>query len=81
MASRIVFENSNEIGCFSKLTNAYCLVGSGGSDNFYSVFESELGPHIPVAHCSIAGTKIVGRLCAGNKNGLIIPMSTTDSEL
>lgn len=81
MASRIVFENSNEIGCFAKLTNAYCLVGSGGSDSFYSVFESELGPHIPVANCSIAGTKIVGRLCAGNKNGLIVPMSTTDSEL
>jgi translation initiation factor 6 len=81
MASRIVFENSNEIGCFAKLTNAYCLVGSGGCDSFYSVFESELGPHIPVASCSIAGTKIVGRLCAGNKNGLIVPMSTTDSEL
>jgi translation initiation factor 6 len=81
MASRIVFENSNEIGCFSKLTNSYCLVGSGGSENFYSVFESELGPHIPVAHCSIAGTKIVGRLCAGNKHGLIVPTSTTDGEL
>ena len=81
MASRVVFENSNEIGCFSKLTNSYCLVGSGGSENFYSVFESELGAQIPVVHCSIAGTKIVGRLCAGNKHGLLLPTSTTDSEL
>ena len=81
MASRVVFENSKEIGCFAKLTNSYCIVGSGGSENFYSIFESELGPHIPVAHCSIAGTKIVGRLCAGNKHGLIVPTSTTDSEL
>jgi len=29
------FENSNEIGVFSKLTNAYCLVAIGGSENFY----------------------------------------------
>lgn len=56
-------------------------MGSGGSENFYSVFESELGVHIPVVHASIAGTKIVGRMCAGNKNGLIVPMSTTDGEL
>jgi translation initiation factor 6 (eIF-6) len=29
------FENSSEIGVFSKLTNAYCLVAIGGSENFY----------------------------------------------
>lgn len=81
MASRVVFENSNEIGCFAKLTNSYCLVGAGGSENFYSVFESELGAHIPVVHASLAGTKIVGRLCAGNKNGLLVPTSATDGEL
>jgi translation initiation factor 6 len=81
MATRVQFENSNEIGVFAKLTNKYCLVSSGGSENFYSVFESELGSHIPVVHASMAGTKIVGRMCAGNKNGLLVPMSTTDAEL
>lgn len=81
MASRVTFENSNEIGCYAKLTNAYCLVGAGGGEGIFSVFESELGAKMPVAHCSIAGTKIVGRLCAGNKNGLILPTSTTDAEL
>lgn len=35
MATRCQFENSNEIGVFSKLTNAYCLVALGGSENFY----------------------------------------------
>ena len=35
MAVRVQFENSNEIGVFSKLTNAYCLVAIGGSENFY----------------------------------------------
>ena len=35
MAVRAQFENSNEVGVFAKLTNAYCLVGIGGSENFY----------------------------------------------
>lgn len=35
MASRAQFENSNDIGVFSKLTNSYCLVAIGGSENFY----------------------------------------------
>ena len=81
MANRVQYENSNEIGVFAKLTSSYCIVASAGSENFYSVFEAELGKHIPVVHASIAGTQIVGRMCAGNKNGLLVPMSTTDQEL
>ncbi|KAG6519960.1 hypothetical protein ZIOFF_016989 [Zingiber officinale] len=78
MASRIQFENNCEVGVFSKLTNAYCLVAIGGSESFYSVFESELADVIPVVKTSIGGTRIVGRLCAGNKNGLLLPHTTTD---
>jgi translation initiation factor 6 len=81
MAIRIQFENSNDIGVFSKLTNSYCLVSNAGSESFYSFFEADLGSHIPVVHTSIAGTRIVGRLTAGNKNGLLVPNTTTDLEL
>ncbi|KAI9500484.1 Eukaryotic translation initiation factor 6 [Coemansia spiralis] len=81
MAVRAQFENSNEIGVFSKLTNSYCLVSLGGSENFYSVFESELGDVIPVVHASIAGTRVIGRLTAGNRRGLLVPNTTTDQEL
>ena len=35
MAVRAQFEGNNEIGVFSKLTNAYCLVAIGGSEVFY----------------------------------------------
>ena len=35
MAVRVQFEGNNEVGVFSKLTNAYCLVAIGGSANFY----------------------------------------------
>jgi translation initiation factor 6 len=81
MAVRAQFENSNEIGVFSKLTNSYCLVAIGGSENFYSVFESELSDVMPIVHTSIAGTRIIGRLTVGNRNGLLVPNTTTDQEL
>eukprot|EP01036_Dinobryon_divergens_P024423 gene24423-32872_t len=81
MAIRAQFENSNEIGVFSLLTNAYSLVAIGGSENFYSVFEQELANHIPVVHCSIAGCRFVGRVCIGNKRGLLVPSTCTDNEL
>jgi len=81
MATRCQFENSSDIGVFSKLTNAYCLVAVGGSENFYSVFESELADHIPVIKSSIAGTRLVGRMTAGNRNGILLPNTTTDQEM
>ena len=81
MANRVQYENSNDIGVFTKLTNGYCLVASGGSYNFYSVFESQLGSFIPVIQCTIGGTRIVGRTTAGNKKGLIVPNNTTDNQL
>ena len=81
MASRVNFENSSEVGVFSKLTNKYCLVASGGSENFYSVFDKELSAHMPVINCSIAQCKIIGRMCAGNSKGLLVPNNTTDNEL
>lgn len=46
-----------------------------------STFESELGDVIPIVHASIAGTRIVGRLAAGNRHGLLVPAGTTDQEL
>lgn len=81
MAVRAQFENSNEIGVFSNLTNAYALVAIGGSENFYSVFEQELSDHIPVVHTSIAGCRFVGRVTVGNKRGLLVPSTCTDNEL
>ncbi len=75
---RTHFENNNEVGVFSKLTNSYCLVAIGGSENFYSTFETELDEVVPVVHTSIAGCRILGRLTVGNRHGLLVPSSTTD---
>lgn len=45
--------------------SSFCLTAVGGSTNFYSVFEGELGDVVPVVHTTIGGTRIVGRLTAG----------------
>jgi translation initiation factor 6 len=88
MAVRAAFEKSGEVGCFATLTNSYALVGIGGSENFYrykprhcglrlmlfSVFEAELGDVIPVVHTSIGGTRIIGRLTAGNSVPSLVPV-------
>ncbi|RID68414.1 hypothetical protein BRARA_C00573, partial [Brassica rapa] len=81
MATRLQFENNCEVGLFSKLTNAYCLVAVGASENFYSAFESELADDIPIVKTSIGETRIIGRLCVGNRNGLLVPHTTTYQEL
>ncbi|KAI0067245.1 translation initiation factor 6 [Artomyces pyxidatus] len=81
MATRLQFENSSDIGVFAKLTNSYCLAAIQGSTNFYSAFEAELGDVIPIVHTSIGGTRIIGRLTAGNRHGLLVPSTTTDQEL
>lgn len=46
-----------------------------------SVFEAELKDVIPIIHTSIAGTRIIGSLCVGNRHGLLVPSTTTDQEL
>lgn len=45
-----------------------------------SVFQNELAEDIPVVKTSIAGTRLVGRMTVGNKNGLLLPNSVTDQE-
>ncbi|PAA75388.1 hypothetical protein BOX15_Mlig004079g1, partial [Macrostomum lignano] len=80
MAVRTDFEGSSDVGVFATLTNKYCLVAIGGSENFYSVFEGEL-EEIPVIHTSIAGIRSIGRMTAANSHGLIVPSNTTDQEL
>ncbi|OXG13841.1 eukaryotic translation initiation factor 6 [Cryptococcus neoformans Tu259-1] len=81
MAVRTQFENSTDIGVSSKLTNSYCLTALASSTNFYSVFEAELADVVPIVHTTIGGTRIIGRLTAGNRHGLLVPSSTTDQEL
>lgn len=75
------FDNVKEIGCFVRLTNSYCLVGQSASYGTFSLFDSHLSQDIPVIESTISGTSLVGRLCVGNKNGLLVPSTITDQEL
>lgn len=81
MAQRLRFESSDDVGVFARLTNGYCLVSFGGTPAFYSTLEAELADHIPVVYASVAQSRILGRMCVGNKHGLLLPSTCTDSEL
>jgi len=65
---------------FANLTNAYCLTAIGGAENFYSSFQEELEKDIPIVKTSVSGTRLVGRMTVGNKNGLLLPHAVTDQE-
>ncbi|KAI3383821.1 hypothetical protein SNEBB_010239 [Seison nebaliae] len=81
MALRAQFEHCDDVGVFAKLTNTYCLVGTGRSEAFFSIFENEIGDAIPIVHTSIANCQIVGRLVVGNRHGLLVPNNTTEEEM
>lgn len=81
MCTRAQFEGASDVGVFARLTNTYCLTPLGSSENFHSVFEAELVKHMPVVHCSIGGTRIVGRTTIGNRHGLLVPSITQDTEM
>jgi len=61
------------------MTNTYCLVAHEGPEDIYEAFRTELNG-VPVIPMSIAGTKMVGRMVAGNSCGLLVPSSITDEE-
>lgn len=46
-----------------------------------SAVECELAGAVPVVRTSVAGTRVVGRLCVGNKRGLLLPHTATDQEI
>lgn len=80
MAQRLKFEQSNDIGCFVKVTNNYCLIAPG-TEVFKNTVRSTFGDKMPIIELTIAGMNIIGRMTAGNKNGLLVPMSTTEEEM
>ncbi|RZC35223.1 eukaryotic translation initiation factor 6-like [Asbolus verrucosus] len=81
-ALRIRFENTNEIGAFIKITNSYCLLCSEDeSASFLKTVKGDLASETPVINTSLAGCRITGRMCVGNKNGLLLPETVYDTEL
>ncbi len=45
------------------------------------MFEGELADAIPVVHASLGDCRVIGRMCVGNRHGLLVPNTTTDTEL
>ena len=81
MVSRCKYQSSAEVGAYARLTNSYVLLPTTASESWSQTFEDNLDSSITKVYSNIAGTAIVGRLTAGNKYGLLVPLTTTDSEL
>ena len=81
MVSRCKYQSSSEVGAYARITNSYALVPTTAAESWASVFQDHLDSSIKIIYSNIAGTPIVGRLTAGNKNGLLVPLTTSDSEL
>ncbi|CAH1367154.1 unnamed protein product [Tenebrio molitor] len=80
-ALRMRFANSDDIGVFMKVTNSYALLGGEEhSEHVCSLFRGDLS-EIPVINTSLEGCRVIGRMCVGNKNGLLLPEATYDTEL
>lgn len=75
---KIDFEKNSQIATFAVLTNTYCLVGPSINRTFYSTFEEVL--NIPIIETNINTIKNIGAMCVGNKYGLIVPETCTDTE-
>ncbi|KAG8267362.1 eukaryotic translation initiation factor 6, variant 2 [Homalodisca vitripennis] len=75
MARGISDQNRPNLRSRSRLFN-FSDVGS-----CWSIRHAELGETIPVIHASVAECRIIGRLCVGNRHGLLVPNTTTDTEL
>ncbi|ELP91918.1 translation initiation factor, putative [Entamoeba invadens IP1] len=80
MALRADYENSADIGVFTKLTNKYCMTAPGGSSS-YKTIEQELSSKIPCFEGTIGGLRIIGRLAVGNRKGLLLPHTCNDQEM
>ena len=81
MALRCHFEHSTDIGVYARITNKYALVAYSSMPNFYELFEAHLSEYMPVIRATIGGARCVGRVCVGNKNGLLVSSQATDQEL
>ncbi|XP_063904417.1 uncharacterized protein LOC135123561 isoform X2 [Zophobas morio] len=69
--------NCKDVGALFRLTNSYLLVCDEQESNRFHGYVAD----IPVVKTSLAGCRVIGRMCVGNKNGLLIPEATTDLEL
>lgn len=81
MVSRCKYQSSSEIGAYARITNTFALLPITTSDQFTSAFDNLLTDNVKIVRTNIAGTAIVGRLTVANSRGLIVPLTTTRSEL
>lgn len=81
MVSRCKYRSSSEIGAYARITNTFALLPITTSDHFSAAFDNLLTDQVKIIRTNIAGTAIVGRLTVANSRGMLVPVTTTRSEL
>lgn len=54
------------------------MLSAEASESFENTVTSNVD--VPIIKITIANTKIIGRMCVGNKNGLLVPETVTEEE-
>jgi translation initiation factor 6 len=80
MVLKINYHKSDCVGVYMKLTNTFCAVPHDVSENFYETIKNELRNKVPIVKISLIGSRSIGRLIVGNKNGIIVPYETSFEE-
>nr|UXY87504.1 translation initiation factor eIF6 [Cryptomonas sp.] len=80
MAIRTVYERSDQVGVFIKITNSFCIIPDNAPESFFRILKTEICGKIPIIQTSIFGSRCIGRLIIGNKKGIIVPYQTTSQE-
>ena len=78
-ALKISFNGNPNIGLYCFTTDAYCLMPIHISSKIIAKIKQVLG--VPVYQVSIAGTDLLGALCAGRSDLLLVPEIIRDEEI
>ncbi len=78
-ALKISFNGNPNIGLYCFATDAYCLMPIHLSSKIVAKIKQVLG--VPVYQVSIAGTDLLGALCTGSSDLLLVPEIIRDEEI
>ena len=78
-ALKISFNGNPNIGLYGFATDSYCLMPIHLSSKIIAQIKHALD--VPVYQVSIAGTDLLGALCSGNSDLLLVPEIIRDEEI
>ncbi|MHA2142434.1 MAG: translation initiation factor IF-6 [Candidatus Thorarchaeota archaeon] len=79
MIARYDFEGDSNVGAFGIATDRYVFVSPNMSERSIDTIERVF--NLPLVQSTVATLDVVGLVCVGNSNGILLPYTTGDEEL